>query len=40
MARDYLEQLFGLSGQVAVVVGGTGRSAPARSDVVVVGGTK
>ena len=24
MARDYLEQLFGLSGQVAVVVGGTG----------------
>ena len=24
MARDYLEQLFGLSGQVAVVIGGTG----------------
>src|SRR4029078_11020492 len=24
MARDYLEKLFGLSGQVAVVIGGTG----------------
>jgi NAD(P)-dependent dehydrogenase (short-subunit alcohol dehydrogenase family) len=48
MANDYLEQLFGLSGQVAVVVGGTGvlggalcdGIAQAGATVVVAGGNR
>lgn len=48
MANDYLEQLFGLSGQVAVVVGGTGVLGGALCDglaragatVVVAGGNQ
>src|SRR5438128_117428 len=48
MAHEYLEQLFGLTGQVAVVVGGTGvlggalcdGLAQAGAQVVVAGGNE
>ena len=40
MANDYLEKLFGLSGQVAVVVGGTGVLGGALCDGIAQAGAK